>query len=174
MPFVSVVKTPPAAFNHEGHKAHEGTKGPAVVRSPRLHNGRLLRDTALMAKGRPPVQRSPGEKKALSYAKDRRNDYGQNDKASRKLIPKQKAAAHRIIRRRADRTLFGVSAVDDADLIETITTADIQHKTGSQRKGAWQKSPDAPLGEYLMKQRVRDARGRFRKVNARAERAAKS
>jgi hypothetical protein len=35
--------------------------------------------------------RSPQEKKALSYELDRRNAYGQNDKAARKAIPLRKA-----------------------------------------------------------------------------------
>ena len=33
-------------------------------------------------------RKSPQEKKALSYAKDRRNTYGENDKSSRKNIPR--------------------------------------------------------------------------------------
>jgi hypothetical protein len=39
--------------------------------------------------------RSPQERKALSYAKDRRNTYGENDKASRKAIPLRKAQESR-------------------------------------------------------------------------------
>lgn len=42
-------------------------------------------------KGRPPTARGPQEKKALSYARDRRNGYGENDKSSRKAIPARKA-----------------------------------------------------------------------------------
>lgn len=33
------------------------------------------------ANGRASVKRTPREKKRLSYAKDRRNSYGENDKA---------------------------------------------------------------------------------------------
>lgn len=41
-------------------------------------------------------RRSPQEKKRLSYAKDRRNDYGENDKSSRKNVPpEQEGAASR-------------------------------------------------------------------------------
>ena len=38
---------------------------------------------------------SPQEKKRLSYAKDRRNDYGENDKSSRKNIRRNKRACQR-------------------------------------------------------------------------------
>lgn len=37
------------------------------------------------------TRRDPQEKKALSYAKDRRNDYGENDKGSRKGIRRTSA-----------------------------------------------------------------------------------
>jgi hypothetical protein len=36
------------------------------------------------------MRRSPQEKKRLSYLKDGRNVYGENDKASRKNLPKKK------------------------------------------------------------------------------------
>ena len=42
---------------------------------------------------------SPQEKKELSLQKDRRNAYGENDKASRKNIPRAKARVNRANRR---------------------------------------------------------------------------
>ncbi|WP_194828528.1 hypothetical protein [Nocardia sp. XZ_19_231] len=45
-------------------------------------------------------RRSPQEKKSLSYAKDRRNGYGENDKSSRKNIPRNKRIRNRVDRRR--------------------------------------------------------------------------
>ncbi len=39
------------------------------------------------------ARRTPQEKKALSYVKDRRNDYGENDKSSRKNIRREQAHA---------------------------------------------------------------------------------
>jgi hypothetical protein len=59
-------------------------------REPTLVNG------AGPKKGNSPVKRNPGEKKRLSYAKDCRNSYGENDKASRKLIPLRKAQQNRV------------------------------------------------------------------------------
>jgi hypothetical protein len=37
--------------------------------------------------------------KALSYARDRRNDFGSNDKASRRLVPLAKKRASRAYRK---------------------------------------------------------------------------
>ncbi|UGT42762.1 hypothetical protein LTV02_04940 [Nocardia yamanashiensis] len=48
-------------------------------------------------------RKSPQEKKSLSYAKDRRNDYGENDKSSRRNIRRNKRFPHR-----ADATAAGV------------------------------------------------------------------
>ena len=42
------------------------------------------------------ARRSPQEKKTLSYAKDRRNDYGENDKSSRKSIRRNKRVPNRL------------------------------------------------------------------------------
>jgi hypothetical protein len=44
-------------------------------------------------------KRSPQEKKILSYLKDGRNKYGENDKAARKAIPARKAWVNRTYRR---------------------------------------------------------------------------
>ena len=40
---------------------------------------------------------TPAEKKRLSYERDGRNTYGQSNKASRKAIPRFKAASKRAI-----------------------------------------------------------------------------
>lgn len=48
---------------------------------------------------------TPQEKKSLSYAKDRRNTYGENSKASRKAIPLSKALGIRS-QRHAENTLL--------------------------------------------------------------------
>jgi hypothetical protein len=94
---------------------------------------------------RRPANRSPSEKKKLSYAKDRRNVYGENDKASRKLIPKRKAEESRKNRRKISQSLSAVPQLDEAtiDLVESSARNDVD------RIGGWRKSPDQPLGEYL-------------------------
>lgn len=79
-------------------------------------------------------RRSPQERKALSYAKDRRNAYGQNDKAARKAIPRNKKNANRSVRRVAKQAL----SMEDTEIL-----APPDHK----RK--WRKAPDATLGGLL-------------------------
>jgi hypothetical protein len=46
------------------------------------------------------ARKSPQVKKALNYAKDRRNDYGENDKSSRKNIRRNKRTPNRADRLR--------------------------------------------------------------------------
>jgi hypothetical protein len=99
----------------------------------------------------PPAKRSPQEKKKLSYAKDRRNVYGENDKASRKNIPKRKAAESRKDRRKVGQSLSAVPRLDEAtvDIVESSARNDVE------RIGGWRKSPDQPLAEYLGRKRTR-------------------
>jgi hypothetical protein len=66
-----------------------------------------------MSDGQSPPK-SPQEKKALSYAKDRRNAYGENDKASRKAIPLRKAGENRQDRRKTKHDLTVLPQLDDA------------------------------------------------------------
>lgn len=101
-----------------------------------------------MSKGRPPTQRSPQEKKALSYARDRRNVYGENDKASRKAIPARKAGENRKSRRKAAQEVNIAVASDEAklDVMESSLRQDLE------RVGGWKKAPDEPLGDFLKRQ----------------------
>ena len=88
------------------------------------------------------MKKTPQEKKADSYAHDRRNCYGENDKASRKAIPLNKAISHRKVRRK-----FKDVREDDADA-----------KLKLAMRKAWKKSPDRPLGEHLDMQRHKRAK----------------
>ncbi len=81
-------------------------------------------------------KRSPQEKKILSYARDRRNVYGENDKASRKNIPRSKAMGARAYRSEVKQAMR--EAGDEAD----IAAAEV-----SRRRFA--KDPDVALGAYL-------------------------
>ena len=81
-------------------------------------------------------RKTPQQKKALSRAKDRREHYGQNDKAARKLIPIRKAQSHRKIRRVGKLALF-----------ENPETADAVFK--SLRTDRWRKWPGNPLGRDI-------------------------
>ncbi|WP_421933374.1 hypothetical protein [Phenylobacterium sp.] len=102
-------------------------------------------------KGRPPTPKSPQEKKQISYASDRRNSYGENDKASRKLIPLRKAQAARSVRRKVNQAVAAIPELDEASaaVVESSARHDVD------RVGGWTKSPDKALGEYLDQQKGR-------------------
>ncbi len=89
-------------------------------------------------------QKTPQEKKTLSYAKDRRNNYGANDKASRKSIPLRKALQNRVYRKNVKQLFDKVPSeinLEEIDLLESEVRA--------VKKGNWKKYPDAPLGEVV-------------------------
>jgi hypothetical protein len=108
--------------------------------------------------------RPPREKKALSYARDRRNGYRENDKSSRKAIPLRKARENREDRRKANQAMAILPRADEptADLVESSARQDVY------RVGGWTKSPDVPLGKAVAA--AIEARGRRagRKALARA------
>lgn len=101
-----------------------------------------------MTEDRPPSSRSPQQKKALSYANDRRNAYGENAKASRKAIPARKAREHREERRAVNRSLDQITRADEetADRLESDARHDIA------RTGGWTKKPDIPLKDWVERQ----------------------
>jgi hypothetical protein len=108
-----------------------------------------------MNKGRPPKQRTPHEKKAASYKRDCRNSYGENDKASRRLIPLRKATSQRRLRRVVKQAFSILALVDEprADLVESNARKDVR------RVEAWRKAPDTPLGDIVARQpEVRESR----------------
>ncbi|MFD3429078.1 hypothetical protein [Nocardia fluminea] len=87
-------------------------------------------------------RRSPQEKKALSYAKDRRNGYGENDKSSRKNIPRNKRIRNRV-GRRSDSVLGEATGPVDLDAAEKCEV-DLLARSKWQT-ARWQKKPDTPL-----------------------------
>jgi|GEM_PF-991938 len=89
-------------------------------------------------------QRTPQEKKALSYKKDRRNTYGENNKSSRNNIPKRKAEVNRVYRRKFSVTLKRVDVFREPELAE-----DIESTARNLRRPFWKKIPDSPLGEVV-------------------------
>ena len=96
-------------------------------------------------KGRKPAPKSPQRKQAESYAHDRRNDYGENVKAARRLIPLQKALSLRRDRRRVRQGLGGLPRLDEmeAAVVESSARRDVT------RGDRWRKSRDRPLGDWL-------------------------
>ena len=100
-------------------------------------------------KGRPPARKSPQAKKAGSYAKDRRNSYGENSEASRKAIPGRKAVENRTDRRAVQQALSKLSHADDGEaaLVESSARRD------ANRVGGGRKRPDITLAEHVAKRR---------------------
>ncbi|MFE6612443.1 hypothetical protein [Amycolatopsis sp. NPDC057786] len=103
------------------------------------------------------ARRSPQEKKALSYAKDRRNDYGENDKSSRKNIRRNKRVPNRADRHREHQVLAaatGPVAFEAAEQTESTLTA----KKSMWLTKRWRKWRDAPLADTVVYQLQRRAR----------------
>jgi len=93
--------------------------------------------------------KDPQQKKTLSYARDRRNDYGENAKSSRKNIPRAKTNAKRSERHEQNQAVrSAVSAQTEEQVIRAEITAT------TQKKRWWKKLADTPLGEYLANKRA--------------------
>jgi hypothetical protein len=96
-------------------------------------------------------RRSPQEKKALSYAKDRRNDYGENDKSSRKNIRRNKRIPNRADRHRGHQMLTAAAeriAAEAAEAAEQVEDRLVAKKSMWFTK-RWRKWRDAPLADIV-------------------------
>lgn len=94
------------------------------------------------------MAKSPQEKKALSYAKDRRDANRANNKASRKSIRRRKREPNRADRRRESQVLGTVLG----PVVETAAEAAETRLLAVQPKGVstlWQKYPDQPLADHV-------------------------
>jgi hypothetical protein len=97
--------------------------------------------------------KTPQEKKRLSYEQDRRNTYGENQKSSRKNIPRSKQLSHQDERRAVRQALIAAQA-DVADQVADEAQSQALRKGRVKRLKAFRKSPDSPLGEVI-KRRLR-------------------
>lgn len=100
-----------------------------------------------MDEANPPVRgkptaarRSPQQKKQLSYDKDRRNTYGENDKASRKAIRRNKRWVNRANRHHDRQMLSRSVRVRDSGL-----EARVDLGLNSRMPKTWRKSADETL-----------------------------
>jgi hypothetical protein len=90
-------------------------------------------------------RRSPQEKKRLSYSKDRRNGYGENDKSSRKNIARNKRNRHRSERHRAQQQLSAA-----VGLVDQVIDEGLDERVARARRGSrWRKFPDVQLGLHV-------------------------
>jgi hypothetical protein len=89
-----------------------------------------------MSKDRPTIEVPPAEKKRLSYLKDCRPSYGNNDKAARKAVPRNKANENRKDRHAARNGLAVMAdrTEADADLIESSLIQDV-YRVGRLEEG---------------------------------------
>jgi hypothetical protein len=100
-------------------------------------------------------RRSPQEDKILSYAKDRRNAYGENNKSSRTAIRQRKQWVNGTYRTAVHNVLSAPTADPDA----------IDDAVGSIRRREWKKYRDEPLGnivEWKVRSRGSSSQGRLR------------
>lgn len=62
--------------------------------------------------------KTPQQKKQLSYEHDRRNTHGENQKSSRKNIPRSKQRSHQDERRSVRQTLIAAQGVPADDVVD--------------------------------------------------------
>ncbi|MEV6275719.1 hypothetical protein [Nocardia sp. NPDC051832] len=91
------------------------------------------------------MRKTPQEKKRLSYAKDCRNEYGENDKASRKNIPRARARAHR-----ANRHFDAQSLARAAGPVDVAWADHAEQEVRAHRRKVFRKRRDIPLGEHVV------------------------
>jgi len=92
--------------------------------------------------------KAPREKKRLSYERDRRNTYGENQKSSRKNIPRSKKISHQEERRTIRQALVGVQGPttdEGSDEAQSL----VLRRGRSKKLKAFRKEADAPLGEVV-------------------------
>lgn len=100
------------------------------------------------------MRKTPQEKKGLSFQKDGRNAYGNNDKASRKGLPRKKKLTNRAYRRRANAPLMQPHVASDPDVEISI---DPRLVVSSPRWWPRIKQSDRPLAEHVLMQLYRRA-----------------
>ena len=102
--------------------------------------------------------KNPQEKKKLSYSRDRRNAYGENDKSSRKSIRRNKRLSSQAERSKSTKLRSLIHGKYDADYAAGVEI-DFKSAVKLRRVRGFRKYPDLPLGEYIERQkRKRDKR----------------
>ena len=92
--------------------------------------------------------KTPQQKKLASLALDRRNVYGENDKASRKSIPRGKQSSQQALRSAAKRPLLNTELLVDEDSANRAEF-EVQSAVIQAKRKSFKKEPDAPLGAVL-------------------------
>jgi hypothetical protein len=104
------------------------------------------------------ARRDPQEKKALSYTRDRRNQFGENDKSSRKSIRRNNRIPNRADRHRERQTL--AAAAGPVIALEVAEQAEVRlfARKSMWMTKRWRKWRDAPLAEIVEHKLRRRAR----------------
>jgi hypothetical protein len=97
-------------------------------------------------------RKTPQDKKKLSYAKDRRNTFGECPTSSRKNIRRRRAIENRRYRRALKR-----------DLGEGAFELAVSARAAVVRKSGWRKCSDDTLAAAIERKRAFRVRGAFRK-----------
>ncbi|KZN48311.1 hypothetical protein [Pseudoalteromonas luteoviolacea] len=94
--------------------------------------------------------KNPQEKKRKSYEKDCRNDYGENDKSSRKNIRKGKQRSSQLFRS-SSKKLNVLNKRPFDEEFATELDSEIKSSEKLNRQKGFKKISDKPLGKYLSK-----------------------
>ncbi|HKF59133.1 MAG TPA: hypothetical protein VKJ45_27075 [Blastocatellia bacterium] len=85
-------------------------------------------------------KKTPQEKKRFSYAKDRRNTYGESPHGARKSIPRNKALRNRANRHHQDQALAAIGFKPDPEWADAV-----ESRMNHRAPKCWTKAPDDPL-----------------------------
>ncbi|WP_203918091.1 hypothetical protein [Rugosimonospora africana] len=86
----------------------------------------------------------------MSYAKDRRNDYGENDKSSRRNIRRNKRLPNRADRHREHQVLAIATGAGIVDEVVEQAEAMLLAKKSMWMTKRWRKYRDAPLADIVV------------------------
>ena len=109
--------------------------------------------------------KSPRQKKVASLARDRRSVYGENDKATRKNLPRKKARLNRAFRHEVHEGL----RVDGAP-VGGLELDELDASVSAVRRKKFKKLPDLPLVEFIDRQREKRAMPALRARGAKKRR----
>jgi hypothetical protein len=96
--------------------------------------------------------KSPEQKKQLSLERDRRNNYGENSKSSRKNIAQGKQRTHMDERRAVTQLLGGLNGKVQEDIASEVELQVKVSMADSKNRG-FRKLPDEPLGVHLARKK---------------------
>jgi hypothetical protein len=105
--------------------------------------------------------KTPREKKDTSLTKDCRNVYGENDKASRKLIPRGKQLSHQGARRTVREVLANSGEHRDEDDLVQIENS-VRAREIASKRNKFRKRPDATIEMVLAAKHTGDRTKLFR------------